>query len=362
MKEQLVDELRRAPGRMGFFEVVRLLEHALGVAVAERAAGPAAITFAHCRDLTFPTSDVAWLDVDERGVQLGTTFLGLLGTASPLAPEWTEEVLHSDEDGTLAAFYDTFHHRALALLYLAYKTHSLEGGLDLGGADVLSKRLRSLAGVDAWAAPDDEPLAPMAVLGLADHQRGQPQTMDLPSAEGLLRRLYPGWNVGLEMVPRFIPFTPDERVRLGVARHRLGADLVYGDGADDGQGLVRVRVHPPDASTYESLMPGGHEYVRLERLTRQIFAATLDVELEVFVTGKQAPVCTLGREGTRLGVDARYAAKRDASLRARVRLLQSPSAARRVFETSQGELGMSQTLGGAAPFRFNSGDPVPERT
>ena len=332
---KLLDQLREAPERFDFFELVRLLEHALSadVGTVDRTAFSDRIAFAHSPDLGFPSSDVASLKVEQGRSRIETTFLGLLGTASPLTPEWTEQVLHDDDDGALRAFYDVFHHRALTLVFAAWKAHALEGGFDLRGDDALSKRLRSLAGVDGWADAGDEALSPMAAVGLADYQRGQPQTIDLPSAEALLRRLHPDWNVRMEGgVQRFVPFTAAERATLGVARCRLGQDLVYGDGCDEAETLVRLLVGPVDGQTYESLMPGGHDYARLERLTRQIFADAVEIELEVEVRPEDAPTCVLGRSARgRLGIDMRYSADPRAAVRARVRLLHDASAVRREF-------------------------------
>jgi type VI secretion system protein ImpH len=324
MMHETVKQLAREPGQAPFFELVRLLEHALS---------PERIAFRHSPDLVFPVADVVSLDADGEAARLGTTFLGLLGAASPLTPEWTESILHEDDDGALRDFYDTFHHRALGLLFSAWKVHALEGGFDLAGSDALSQRLRALAGVDGWTDAEDEALAPMAAVGLADYQRGQPQAIDLPSAEGLLRRLYPSWDVRLKGgVPRLLPLSDRERTRLGVSRSRLGETLVYGDAAEEAETLLRLRIGPVDGETYESLMPGGQDYADLDRLCRRVFAGALDVELEVHVAGQDAPTCVLGRSrGTRLGVDARYADDKTAPVRVRVRLLQDASAARRVF-------------------------------
>jgi type VI secretion system protein ImpH len=336
MKPRLIDELLQEPGRFEFVELVRLLEHALSTEVSaptREPTGSARIAFAHSPDLTFPVTDVASLGVEGGVARVGTTFLGLLGTASPLTPEWTEEVLDGDDDGALRAFYDVFHDRALTLLFSAWKVHALEGGFDLSGNDGLSKRLRSLAGVDGWTDAEDDALEPMAAVGLSDYQRGQPQAIDLESAEGLLRRLYPAWDVRLKGgVPRFERFTERERVRLGESRSRLGDTLVYGDGSVEAQTLLRIRIGPVDGKTYESLMPGGKDYGDMERLTRSIFAGALDVEIDVHVAAQDAPTCKLGSgRGARLGVDARYAVDRKAPVRARVRLVQDPSAVRRVF-------------------------------
>ncbi|HEY6462984.1 MAG TPA: type VI secretion system baseplate subunit TssG, partial [Polyangiaceae bacterium] len=191
MIRDLLRDLGREPGRVPFHELVRLLEYALGADVGGDGPGAARIAFGHSPDLTFPLADVASVEANDDTARVVTTFLGLLGTASPLTPEWTEEVLHEDEEGALRDFYDAFHDRALALLYRAWKAHALEGGFDLEGTDALSRRLRALVGVDGWLEAEEEALPPMAAVGLADYQRGQPQAIDLASAEGLLRRLHP---------------------------------------------------------------------------------------------------------------------------------------------------------------------------
>jgi type VI secretion system protein ImpH len=333
-RELLAELVARAP-RLDFFELVRLLEHALGTGVREAGAAACAtrIAFTHTPDLAFAESDVTSLEMRGRTAHVATTFFGLLGTASPLSPEWSEEVLHNDDDGALQAFYDVFHDRSLSLLFAAWKAHSLEGGFDLQGDDDVSKRLRSLAGIDGWAEGHEEELPPMAAVGVADYQRGQPQTIDLRSAEGLLRRLHPDWNVRLSAsLERFVPFTPAERTCLGTARTRLGEDFVYGDGMNETQALIRIGLGPVDKATYEGLMPGGPDYTRLERLTRQLFAASVDVEIEVELMPKDADVLVLGsRAGSRLGVDTRYSSDRGVPVRVRAQLLQNAARARREF-------------------------------
>jgi type VI secretion system ImpH/TssG family protein len=334
MKERLTSELAARAARIGFFELVRLLEHALAERVGEvGAAEPERIAFSHSPSLAFPASDVASLGIERRSATVRTTFVGLLGTASPLTPEWTEEVLYDDEDGALQAFYDVIHARALSLLYVAWKEHALEGGFDLRGEDALSRRLRSLAGIDGWADALGDPLPPMAAVGLADYQRGQPQTIDLRSAEGLLRRIYPDWNVRLQGgVERFVPFATSERALLGVARNRLGEGLVYGDGCAESEGLVRLVVGPVDLATGESLMPGGARYAQLQRLARQLLASAVHVEIEVELAPGEAPCCVLGElAGSRLGVDSRYSTDADAAVHMRAPLLADARSAERTI-------------------------------
>jgi type VI secretion system protein ImpH len=325
----------RDPSRFGFYDLVRLLEELIPLDGRARAPGAGGrLRFEQAPDLSFPASDIASVELADGEARVMLTFLGLLGTASPLAPEWSEEVLLADDEGALRAFYDAFHHRAASILFAAWKANTLEGAYDLDGTDALSQRLRSLVGVDAWARPEaQEALSPMEALGLADYYRGHPHTIDAHSAERLLRRLLPSWNVRLETnVRRFVLFGGSDRARLGVQRCRLGSNLVYGDGSDESEGLLRVHVGPVDRATYESLMPEGAAYEHLQALAHRVLAGAVDMELEVHVSSEEAPRCALGTgPGARLGVDARYSTEGATSLRVRVPLKAGTATASRTF-------------------------------
>lgn len=313
--------------RIPFFELVRLLEHWLGTDADESDA----ITFAQVAELAFPTSDVAALDADvaKRSALVTLRCLGLTGAASPMMPEWTEGIVRRDDDGAMRAFCNIFADRAARVLYAIWKARALEGGFDLEGRDALSERLRAVVGVDAWAPSEQKPMPPMVALGLADHRRSQPQTIDKESAERLLRRLYPTWNVTIETnVPRVVTLTPEERSRLGKQRHRLGIDAFCGREAEDAEDLVRIHVGPLDAETYRSLMPGEPAHVALSGLVRQIFS--VNVELEIQVSQADAPPCRLGAKvGAKLGLDTYCTSQRDDMLRVRVPL--DPTAVTRTF-------------------------------
>jgi type VI secretion system protein ImpH len=332
MNQTLTARIAKAAARFGFFELTRTLEQALP---CDASPGDSPeleqMSFTQPPSLTFPTAEVCVTRDDGREVTV--SFLGLLGTSSPLSLEWTEEVLLGDEEGALQAFYDVFHHRTLSYLFLAWKTHAAEGAFDLHGRDVLSARLRSMAGVDAWAPVEDDPLSPMVALGVADHQHGQAQTIDREAAEQLLRRTFPWCELRLETeVPRSVALTTDERAKLGVRNSRLDGGLVYGARVDDQGGGVRIHLGPVDGPAYDALMPGGAGYAALERLASRIFAGSVDVEIEVHVPAAGAPPTTLGaNRGCRLGVDARYAPSGSGAVSIRVPLVADAVAARRTF-------------------------------
>jgi type VI secretion system protein ImpH len=332
-RRTLTSRIAETASRFGFFELTRALEQALQCdATPGDSPQVEQITFNQHASLGFPTADVTTVTCEE-GAQVEVSFFGLLGTASPLSPEWTEEVLLGDEEGALKAFYDVFHHRALSYLFLAWITHAAEGAFDLHWRDALSARLRSMAGVDAWAQVDDDPLSPMMALGVADYQHGQPHMVDRDAAEQLLQRTFPSYGLWLETeVERSVAFTTEERAKLGVRNSKLDGGLVYGSRCDDRGGLVRIHLGPVDGPAYEAMMPGGTGYVALERLACRIFGGSVDVEIEVHVLPTGAPATTLGaHRGSRLGVDARYAASLTQSLSVRVPLVPPGGSPRRTF-------------------------------
>jgi type VI secretion system protein ImpH len=334
MSRHLTARIAEEAARYGFFELTRALEQALQCD-ATPGDSPALerVRFKEPPSLAFPTAEARVTSEEGEGAEIAVSFLGLLGTASPLSPEWTEEVLLGDEDGALQAFYDVFHHRALSYLFLAWKTHSAEGAFDLHGRDTLSQRLRSLAGIDAFAPADDDPLPPMMALGVADHQFGQAQTIDRDAAEQLLRRTFPWCPLRLETeVRRSVALTTEERAKLGVRNSKLDGGLVYGSRCDDEGGLVRIHLGPVDGPAYESMMPGGSGYATLERLAFRIFDGSVDVEIEVHVQPGAAPSTTLGEvRGSRLGIDSRFASPPSAALSVRVPLVADGLPAPRTF-------------------------------
>jgi type VI secretion system protein ImpH len=333
-RQELTARIAKSAARFGFFDLVRALEQALECdAIPGDSPDHERITFSQPASLAFPTVDVPSVTAGAAKVEVAVSFLGLLGTSSPLSPEWTEEVLLGDDAHSLQAFYDVFHHRIVSYLVLAWKTHAGEAAFDAHGRDVQSARLRSMAGVDAWAAEEDDPLPPMTALGLADYQHGQPHTIDRDAAEQLLQRTFPAYGLRLETaLRRSIALTTSERAKLGVRNSKLDGGLVYGARCDDEGGSVRIHVGPVGGAAYEALMPGGDAYVVIERLANRIFGGSLDVELEVHVEPEAAPTTTLGvSRASRLGVDTRYAPSHAGAVSVSVPLLSDSAAAQRTF-------------------------------
>ncbi|MGZ5971227.1 MAG: type VI secretion system baseplate subunit TssG, partial [Polyangiales bacterium] len=169
-------------------------------------AGPAseeAIRFAHDPSLTFHAGDVSRIEPrvvrhERVFARITTTFLGLTGSASPLAAHMTESVLRAEanDEPAVREFYDLFHHRVLSLLFRAWKKYRFHAGYRSDATDDFTRRALCLVGVDVAGAVSRQALPPGDMLGLSRvaSQRTRPSWM----LQLVLERIFPGATVAIE--------------------------------------------------------------------------------------------------------------------------------------------------------------------
>jgi type VI secretion system protein ImpH len=335
----LRDRVRAAASHVDLFALVRVLEDALSEHTpigGDARADEERVHFTHPPSLAFPAGDV--VDVEFSGgarapeVTVTTTFLGLLGTESPLRPEWSEDVLFEDEPFPLRAFYDVFQHRAVTLLHRASQRFS-PLAIGAAGRDGFARGLLGLVGVDAFAAKDSQAAVdPLQALGLSDLLRCDPNYLDVAALENILQRFFPELRPRVSPAdPCFVAKAPEDASLLGVQKCVLGETFAYGAGALDVESTLRLTVGPVGRETYDALMPGGARYRSLRAMLDEWLAGRVIVELEVVVRREEAPALRLGEPfGGRLGVDTRYEAKEEFP-RTRVLLLADEARAVRSY-------------------------------
>jgi type VI secretion system protein ImpH len=326
----LAERVRFAASQVALFPLVRRLERQLSKNApvgGDESAEREGIHFSHAPDFSHPGGDVAAVEFSGEGDSLGatlrTTLLGLLGTESTLPEAMSEDVLLGDDEGALQAFFDVFQHRAISLLYRAWRRYSPVAAFDGGGDDGFSKCLQSLVGVDAFS-PYDSPraTAPLFALGLSDLSRCEPSYLDTVALEAILGRLFPELSARVVVrEPQRTHAENEDLTRLGEAHSTLGVDAAYGDEALDTDGIVRIKVGPVSRAIYEELLPGAVRYRVLQPLLDEWLASRAKAELEVLLPSAEAPTVRLGEEfGSALGVDSRQASE-SSFVRVRILLL-----------------------------------------
>jgi type VI secretion system protein ImpH len=314
----------------GFFQAVQLMHRLVPGSVPVGENGPAAseaIRFRQDPSLSFPTGDISSIKTQRSSAGtdqfvVTTTFLGLLGTSSPLATGMTEDLLRGDAEESAAAIalYDLFHHRVLSLYFRAWKKYRFDASFRRDGGDRFTPRALAFVGLDMRATPPKRGLPPADQLALAPllALRTRPsRTLQI-----VLERLFPGTHV--EIVPfvaRRIEIEPVQRVQLGVANCKLDVDFAVGKSVEDRSGTFRVVIGPLGYEAFEAFIPGGRLHARLRQIIEQFSGGVLQPEVELQVAPEVAPRFELGGpRGTRLGVGSQLAGKRTKPMRVRITL------------------------------------------
>ncbi len=317
-----------------FFRAVQVLQRLAPNTVPVGHLGPPeseAIRFAHAPDLSFSASDID--KIEPRVVRAGrvyaritSTFLGLFGSASPLANYMSEDLLRAEaaDNTSVRAFYDLFHHRVLSLFFRAWKKHRFSAGFRVDATDSFSRRAVSFVGVDLHGAVPKHGLPPGDLLALAPlvSQRTRPaRTLQI-----ILERLLPGTRVAIEsFVPRRVVLDHTQRALLGVQNSTLGVDFTIGRSVLDRSGAFRVVVGPVSYEAYESFAPGGRHHGTLRKIVNQFSGGTLEAELELRLSEDQSPRFQLGsKRGATLGLTTQLITKRKGAMRVRIRMSDDP--------------------------------------
>ncbi len=317
--------------RFDFFRVVQLLQRLAGSGAAGVGElGPLnaeAVRFIHDTRMIFHASDV--ISVEPRVVKPGhvfarvmTSFLGLFGSASPLANFVSEDVIRAENDGddhSLRDFYDIFHHRILSLYYRAWKKYRFSAGFRSDANDPFTRRALSFVGVDIAGAIPRHGLPPGDLLPLAPLLSGT-RTRPSRTLQIVLERLLPGVDVKIEMfVARRVRLDESQRVMLGKQNTELGQNYTIGRSVVDRSGSFRIVVGPVGYDVFEAFAPGGRHNTRLRQIVDQFSGGVLESELELKLSETESPRFQLNsRRGSQLGITTQLVTSRRKPMRYRM--------------------------------------------
>lgn len=311
--------------RYSFFQLVRLVERAHPDSAPIGQLGPVAresVRFRNAPDLAFATSDITDVTTVGNRTFVTTSFLGLTGPTTPLATCYAEDVVRNDDthDGSLAAFYDVFHHRILALIYRTWSKYRPMAQFRADGKDPFTQRALSLIGVAPDSPVAQGSLPSFDQLALAPILVGRVRSGR--ALELVLRRVFPGITIAIEpFVDRQVVFDPVERVKLGQSHTTLGLDFTIGRAVRDRSGRFRVRVGPVDHETSERFLPGGPDFPRLRGIVDHFTRGVLEAEVEIELDASASPrFCIARGTGARLGVTTRIGRREHGRTKLRVLL------------------------------------------
>jgi type VI secretion system protein ImpH len=250
----VVKRLFRDPQHFGFFQALRVADQWLHLRHPQRTL-EGMLRFRHSVSLSFPAGDIAALSLQGRQLHVSPAFMGYLGICGVLPYCYTDTIAAQlQTDGSGRAFFDTFCHRSLTLLYRAWQQGRVEYRLGANGEQTLLTMQVALAGaVPAGSKEDSAGVDAEVIAHYAALIRQRPASAAvtqhvLSEYFGLPFRVEPlvgGW----ENIPEA------ERFTLGPV-HTRGPNTILGRRYWR-RDLTRLWIGPLTRADFERFLPDG---------------------------------------------------------------------------------------------------------
>ena len=303
-----VDVLQRAPEAIDLFALLRFVEASaperprLGYSQTPR---DDAVRLGQYPSSSFaPTAVVG---IEPRGRRpaplVRVLSLGLFGPNGPLPLHITEYVrdrIRNQNDPTLVAFADIFHHRALTLFYRAWADAQPTVQMDRQGNNRFTLHVGSLTGQGLDSMRGRDSVEDNAKLFASGHLVRLTR-----NPEGLSQTLSHYFQVPVRMheyIRSWIEIPLQHRTRLaGTAlSNRLGVGAVAGACVPDVQSRFRLELGPMSLISYEQFLPIARNNRRLRDWVRQYVGLEFRWDVDLLHCSEEVPHNQLGGR-TRLG-------------------------------------------------------------
>ncbi len=284
-----------------FFKAVHLLEGAGRQRPLDRDQSPGKDPVRFCvkPGFAFPASDIQAIQTSPPGSPpvMQVNFMGLIGPAGVL-PNWYNahaQALNHKKDFALTDFLDLFHHRLIALFYLAWKKYRLPENYHPDGLDPITQSLNSFIGMDDQAPdakPDFDRTTKRRLLyftGLA--------ARNVPTAAAIETIVASTTGVPVrvkQFVEQMLAIHEQDRTRLGRANSTLQKDALCGGRVRDIASFFQVTLGPMSWKKYLAFQPRSRNLALVRKLITFIVGLEYEFEIRLILKGPQIPSLALG--------------------------------------------------------------------
>ena len=229
--------------------------------------------------------------------------LGLFGPNGPLPLHITEYVrdrIRNQNDPTLVAFADIFHHRALSLFYRAWADAQPTVQMDRPRNNRFAVHLGSLTGQGLASMRGRDSVEDDAKLFASGHLVRLTR-----NPEGLSQTLAHYFQVPVrlhEYIRSWLDIPAEHRTRLAgsALSNQLGKGAVAGARVPDVQSRFRLELGPMSLTDYEKFLPIARNNRRLRDWVRQYVGVEFRWDVDLLLRADEVPANQLGGQ-TRLG-------------------------------------------------------------
>lgn len=298
--------------RFSFFALIDALERLHKPATRVGTAGSPSgeiIRFSVDPSLSFPTADVLSIDrIRDKPplYEVTISFLGLLGTVSPLPLFYTEDILQGETgvDSQLA-FLNIFHHRISSLFFRAWLKYRYLFQFGADCQDSFSRALLGMIGFTSDAALKSVDIEPSLLIRYAGLFYLRPRSAS--ALESILRDACSGIRVRVqENNVSWVGLGSSQRFAPGVSSSSLGRNTIIGTRVRGCSSTFCICLGPLTRPQFLSFLPDQDQFAFLVRLIRLFVVDHLTFSFELclrhdarrfFVIGTPGPYET----GSRLG-------------------------------------------------------------
>jgi type VI secretion system protein ImpH len=252
--------------------------------------------------LTFPTSDLARVDLGATPPRVRAQFLGFFGAFGALPLTWTEEVRQwfNAGDEAFTAFTDIFTARFQELFFRAWSDAHPITQFDHPSADRFQKWILSLLGNGTAAFQNGAGISETIRLRLAPLALGRVKS---PVKLRQMLQVHFSGRARIEieeLVPTWLAFEPDAISRVGRQCASLGRDVHLGRQVRSLGEKIRIHIQITTRDSYNRFLPGGPDYHHLRDIVFWYLGLVYEVEIALSLPHPEISPAQLG-QSTRLG-------------------------------------------------------------
>jgi type VI secretion system protein ImpH len=225
--------------------------------------------------------------------------LGLFGPNGPLPLHITEYVrdrIRNQNDPTLVAFADIFHHRLLSLFYRAWADAQPAVQMDRPGQNRFDVHVGSLSGFGFGSTRGRDSVEDQAKLFATGHLVRLTR-----NPEGICKAVSHYFQVPVrlkEYVRSWVDIPAGEQTSLAgqTVSNQLGMGAIAGARTPDVQSRFRLELGPMGLQEYEHFLPSVRGNVRLRDWLRQYIGVEFGWDADLLLNAEEVPQSQLGGE------------------------------------------------------------------
>lgn len=252
------------------------------------------LLFTSSPSMGFAATDVSGFTVHEDHLELESTFLGLIGSQSPLPNFFLDELAINDDRSVSKDFLGLFNHRALSILYDGWKKYRYHEAYLPGAKDKISHCLFSLIGLGSDTLRQESELSwckMLSYIGLITSRSRSQEVLNAVVSH------YFSVNTSIEeWVLRYVDIAKEQQTGLGVQNCKLGETTLLGAQIQDRSSKFIITIHDLDVSKFMDFLPFGKEHLVLKKVVQLMLRTQMAYDINLEIRANEIDALNLNRD------------------------------------------------------------------